>query len=208
MPSAFKRKRDQVHFWACVYSDNEKTRNIVAQICSHRHQSDTYFFSSDRQSHVRFLRLDTPGLMTAQVRSANGDYLDAVKLLLEPFVLHHRAGQIAHLFPALLGPVVEIVESFVVSPMKFSAREMKHQQNALAQFMSWLDFLECKSENSVMELASARRRMISDHDNGFHYQTDFHAIDLCFHTNLHHYWSGMDVIHFVRDANTVLTRQF
>jgi hypothetical protein len=208
MTSTGKRKRAQVHFWACIYSDNEATQDIVAKICSRRHQSDTYFFSSDRQSHVRNLRLDTPGLMTVQVRSANTDYLDEVKLLLEPFALFHMADQIKPLLPALLGPVFAHVASLAITPMQFGAPEMKHQQQALSQFMHWLDFLEFKSENYEMELAAARRRMASDHVNEFHYQTDFHAIDLCFHTNLHNYWSDMDVGRFLRDANTVLSRQF
>ena len=198
MSTRTKRKRSNVHvlFWTCVFPDNVTTQGITARTCANRHQSDSYFFSLDRQSHVRFLHLVAPGMKAVQVRSATTGHLDSIRSVFEPWAVPYRAGQlIATTLPDVLAEVTLVVASFAITPMLFLEDELVHQQTALRTWSTWLSCLECPGSGP-----SYQRRMRSDHRNGFMCQTDFHAMDLCFNTDLHTYWATMDVPLFSRDA--------
>jgi hypothetical protein len=87
-----------VSSWTGVFIDNALTRKIVHDICKPRVQSNSYFFSYDRESHVRFPGMTTAGFRVACVRSAALEHVDNIQGQLEPWLVGHCVSDMA---PAL-----------------------------------------------------------------------------------------------------------
>jgi hypothetical protein len=199
MTSNRKRTRDEVHYWKCVFEDNVATERVIRGICEDRHQSDTYFFSKDRQSFVRFLALSTPGVKLAYVRAATTVHIVAISALLSPWKLPASADLLIPLAPACLPmAIVREMATFVVIPVRFPADVLMYQRNALSQFLTWLD-----DEGDGLDVDNVEMRMKSEHENAFMYQTDFHAMDLCFGSHLRNSLVSMDVNRFRRGATMI-----
>ena len=189
-----------MHYWTCVFEDNDETDLVVNAICEDRHRSDTYFFSQDRQSFVRFLALSTPGVKLAYVRASNTAHIGVISALLTPWEMPDNADQLIPLVSAFLPSViVRALATFVIIPVRFPADVTLYQRQALSQWLTWLE-----DGRDGLDVDNVQARMESEHGNAFMYQTDFHAMDLCFGTHLQQYLMAMDVNRFRRDATVIL----
>jgi hypothetical protein len=205
-----KTQTPDVVVWKGVFLATAEALAVLCAICQLRIQSGSFYFSRDRLSATRIpLLLGEEGHRIVCVRAATQGHVDAIQHQLSSWLCASEVTELSPYLDAIVPPgLASIITHYAVGPICFDEAEMLFQKKALLSFIQFgLDWggQACAMPPTI-DYDATEARMVAEFNNNLIGQADFHAMDDCFHTNLHDHWRSMDVASFVQDANSILSQ--